>query len=289
VFKLISAAALVSEGGLSGATRVCYHGGVSSVPADVLVDLPKVDRCDSLAYGLAKSQNSIFAKLAARHLTPESLGRVATAFGFGAPIPFELEVAPSDFFLPSRPLEFARTAAGFWHSSLSVLHGAMIAAAIANQGEMPMPRLVEKAVRADGSLVSLPGRRAWRAVAPEVAAEVGRMMVLTTSMGTARSTFRGKHGQRLLAVDVAGKTGSLSYRGEAGDPPLPAAWPDPEYLGYSWFVGYAPAEAPKVAFAVLLANRALWHIKAPFVAKRLVSEHLAEADAVRPGRAVAAR
>jgi peptidoglycan glycosyltransferase len=290
VFKMVSAAALVSEGGLTAASRVCYHGGVSSVVADNLVDLPKVDRCDTLAFGLGKSQNAILAKLASQHLTPESLGRVAGSLGFGAQIPFELEVGPSDVFIPSRPLEFARAAAGFWHSSLSVLHGAMLAATIANDGEMPLPRLIEKAVGADGRPLVLPGRRAWRAIPAQAAREVGRMMLLTTTIGTARTTFRDKRGQRLLPVEVAGKTGSLAYRGEAGDPALPAAWPDASYLGYSWFVGYAPADAPKVAFAVLLANRAIWHIKAPFLAKRLVAEHLAAAnDGARPARAVAAR
>jgi peptidoglycan glycosyltransferase len=290
VFKLVSAAALVSEAGLTATSRVCYHGGVSSIVADNLIDLPKIDRCDTLGFGLGKSQNAILAKLASQHLTPESLGRVATSFGFGAPIPFAVEVGASDVFIPSRPLEFARAAAGFWHSSLSVLHGAMLAAAIANGGEMPLPRLIERAVAANGRPLELPGRRSWRAVSAQAAREVGRMMQLTTTIGTARTTFRDKRGQRLLPVEVAGKTGSLAYRGEAGDPALPAAWPDSTYLGYSWFVGYAPVDAPEVAFAVLLANRAIWHIKAPFLAKRLIAEHLAGAGgAAHPGRAVAAR
>jgi peptidoglycan glycosyltransferase len=290
VFKLVSAAALVSEAGLTATSRVCYHGGVSSIVADNLVDMPKIDRCDTLGFGLGKSQNAILAKLASQHLTPQSLGRAAASFGFGVPIPFAVEVGASDVFIPSRPLEFARSAAGFWHSSLSVLHGAMLAAAIANDGEMPLPRLIEKAVAADGRALALPGRRSWRAVSPQAAREVGRMMQLTTTIGTARTTFRDKRGQRLLPVEVAGKTGSLAYRGEAGDPALPGAWPDSTYLGYSWFVGYAPVDAPKVAFAVLLANRAVWHIKAPFLAKRLVAEHLAGASSPpHAGRAVAAR
>jgi peptidoglycan glycosyltransferase len=289
VFKIVSAAALVAEGGLTAGSRACYHGGVSSVLADNLIDLPKIDRCDTLAYGLGKSQNAILAKLASQHLTPDSLGRMARAFGFGVPIPFPVEVGPSDVFIPAHPLEFARAAAGFWHSSLSVLHGAMLAAAIAAEGEMPLPRLIEKAVDGHGRPLTLPGRRTWRAVAPPVAREVARMMLLTTTIGTARTTFRDKRGRRLLPVEVAGKTGSLAYRGEAGDPALPAAWPGDDHLGYSWFVGFAPAEAPTVAFAVLLANRAVWHIKAPFLAKRLIAEHLAGAEPARASRAVAAR
>src|SRR5262245_42831077 len=64
VFKVISATALV-ENGVMGSTRTCYHGGVSSILADNLVDLPAIDRrCDTLAFGLGKSQNAIIAKLA---------------------------------------------------------------------------------------------------------------------------------------------------------------------------------------------------------------------------------
>lgn len=290
VFKIVTAAALVAEGGLRAETRTCYHGGLSAVSPQNLLDLPRLDnRCDTLAFGVGKSQNAILAKLASRHLTPASLGRVAADFGFGAPIPFELEVTPSDAFMPRTPIEFARAAAGFWHTSLSVLHGALVAATIAAEGEMPAPRLIERAVDAAGRPVPAQRRRTRRVLAPEVAREVGRMMVLTTTMGTARSAFRDRRGARVLPVDVAGKTGSLSYRGQEGDPPLPVDWPADTHLGYSWFVGYAPVEEPQIAFAVLVGNRALWHIKAPFVARRIVEEFLAARADARPGQTTAAR
>src|SRR5690348_880284 len=73
VFKVVSATALV-ESGLSGATRICYHGGVSAVLPDNLVDIPAIDKsCASLAYGIGKSQNAIVAKLVTGHLTAEDL------------------------------------------------------------------------------------------------------------------------------------------------------------------------------------------------------------------------
>src|SRR5262249_32664426 len=69
VFKVVSAPALV-ESGLTGATRVCYHGGVSAVLPDNLVDIPAIDKsCASLAYGIGKSQNAIVAKLVTGHLS----------------------------------------------------------------------------------------------------------------------------------------------------------------------------------------------------------------------------
>jgi cell division protein FtsI/penicillin-binding protein 2 len=290
VFKLVSAAALVEEAGLGAASRVCYHGGVSSVLDSNLVDIPALDkRCDTLAFGVGKSQNAIFAKLAINHLSVETLGRTAAAFGFGEPLAFEAETLPSGVEIPETPLEFARASAGFWHSSLSVLHGALVAAAIANGGVMPQPRLVERAVDAAGRPIAIARPPARRVVSPATAREVGRMMEVTTRSGTARVAFRDRRGRRYLPVEVAGKTGSLTRRGLAGDPDLPAGAAEGTHLGYSWFVGYAPAARPTLAFAVLVGNQVQWRIKAPFVAKILVAAHLAHLGDTRVARTLALR
>lgn len=277
VFKLVSAAALVSEGGLTAESRTCYHGGVSSVLADNLVDMPRIDRaCATLAYGIGKSQNAILAKLATRHLTPERLARVARSLGFGREIPFDLPVEPSHLDVPDDQLEFARTAAGFWHSTLSPLHGALLAAAIANGGEMPLPRLIERATGSEGQPLAIPAPRSRTVLSAAAAREVGRMMEETTRIGTAKGTFHDRKGRPLLPVSVAGKTGTLSAETDKG------------YVGYSWFVGFAPAERPQIAFAVALGNRATWRIKATYVARRLVSEYLAGTRDNRPTSVLAA-
>src|SRR5690349_3139105 len=206
VFKVISATALV-ENGVMGSTRTCYHGGVSSILADNLVDVPAIDRrCDTLAFGLGKSQNAIIAKLATRHLTAADLTRVGRSFGFDEAIPFELPVEPSHLDVPGDDhLEFARTAAGFWHSTLSPMHGALLAAAIANRGQMPAPMLIDRAVDRDGRPVVAAVATPRHVVDATAAREVGRMMELTTRIGTAKGTFRDKRGRRLLPFEVAGK------------------------------------------------------------------------------------
>jgi penicillin-binding protein A len=280
VFKVVSAAALVETGGISGATRTCYHGGVSAVLADNLVDMPAIDgRCDTLAYGLGKSQNAILAKLASRHLTAAGLARMGHAFGFDEAIPFEMPIEASHLDVPAADqLEFARTAAGFWHSTLSPMHGALLAATIANHGVMPTPTLVDRSVTAEGRVLVAPLATPRRVVEPGTAREVGRMMELTTRIGTAKATFRDRKGRRLLPIDVAGKTGTLGAETDHG------------YVGYSWFIGYAPADHPTIAFAVTLGNTATWRIKATYVARRIVTEYLAgkRTERVAP-RVLAAR
>jgi peptidoglycan glycosyltransferase len=271
VFKVVSAAALVSEGGVTGASRTCYHGGVSSILPDNLVDIPRIDRsCATLAYGLGKSQNAIIAKFATRNLTPAMLDRMAHAFGFGEGIPFDVPFEASHIEVPTDDrLEFARTAAGFWHSTLSPMHGALLAATVANGGEMPAPHLVERAFGSEGQPLSLPAGHGRTVMTAAAAREVGQMMELTTRIGTARTAFHDRKGHPLLPVSVAGKTGTLSAQTDKG------------YLGYSWFIGYAPAEHPKIAFAVVIGNHASWRIKATYVGRRLVEEYLAGAAAER--------
>ncbi len=198
------------------------------------------------------------------HLTAEDLTREGRLFGFGEEIPFEIPIEPSHLDVPTdNRLELARASAGFWHSTLSPMHGALLAATIANGGAMPLPTLVERAVDGGGHPEALPVASTHRVADPAAAAEVGRMMELTTRIGTAKATFRNKRGQRLLPVDVAGKTGTLNAETDRGP------------IGYSWFVGYAPADRPAIAFAVVLGNAPNWRIKATYVGRHIVTEYLA--------------
>jgi len=269
VFKLVSASALLTTGSVSPSSRVCYHGGVSAVLPDNLVDHPKWDTaCATLAYGIGKSQNAIIAKLATQHLTPEHLADTARALGFGESLPFEMPVAASTLDVPSDdPLELARTAAGFWHSTLSPLHGAVLAATIAHDGAMPTPYLVAHAVGTEGQVLPTVAPHFRQALLPSAARQLANMMTLTTRMGTARHTFLDRRSRPLLPVTVAGKTGTLSAETDRG------------YVGYSWFVGFAPAEKPRIAFAIALGNGAQWRIKAAYVARQIVATYLAETSA----------
>ena len=258
IFKLVTATALV-EAGVGPDARVCYHDGVHSVEASNLRPHPRWDTsCATLAYGVAKSQNAIVARLAADHLDDSELEHAARALGFGDRLPFELPVGVSDVKVPeSGTLAFARVAAGFWSSTLSPLHGAYLAATLARGGVTPPLRLVDRVVGADGEIERPEAPAPRRVISDEAARAVTRMMVGTTEYGTARSGFH-RNGRPLLpGVAVAGKTGSLDRQ--------------KPFLAYSWFVGFAPAERPEVAVAVLLGNGEDWHWRAHQVAADLLS------------------
>ena len=109
-------------------------------------------------------------------------------------------------------------------------------------------------------------------MSPELAAELRAMLVDTTVRGTARSAFRKRSGRPLLGpIRVAGKTGSLTGKRA------------PSY-NYNWFIGYAPAENPEMAFAVLLANEPSWRIKAHYAGRRIVQIYMERRDAIRRAR-----
>lgn len=274
VFKVITAAALL-EAGVTPQQKVCYHDGVHSVEGHNLVDHKRLDRaCNTLGYGVGKSQNAILAKLADRHLVREALGTVAQRFGWNAPLPFEAAASPSMAVLPEGRLPFARVAAGFWSTTLSPLHGAIVAATIARGGTTPPVHVVDRASSATGEAIELPAPESHRVIAEPIARAVGEMMVGTTEWGTAKRGFHDERGRRKLpGVRVAGKTGTLSQAAP--------------YRGYSWFVGYAPAERPEVAVAVLLANGPKTNLRAHRVAAALLQSYF-DGDAKAPSL-VAAR
>jgi cell division protein FtsI/penicillin-binding protein 2 len=258
IFKVVTAAALLDAG---RDERVCVHGGLRAILEEDLVDDPRRDSfCGDLGLALARSQNAMIGKLAARHLDAATLDAFATRFGYDTRLDFPMAVAPSPAEIPEERLERARAAAGFWHSELSPLTAAQLMAVVAGGGQRPMPHLVSGVVDATGfrAIVAAP---ATPVLDPAIAGKLGRMLVGTTETGTARTGFQGPRG-RILPYRVAGKTGSLARRG--ADP-----------LDYSWFVGFAPAEEPRVIVAVLLGNAPAYRLKA-HTAARLVLETVLE-------------
>ncbi len=278
VFKIVTGSALV-DAGVEPDGEVCYHGGASRILLGNLEDDPDRDwRCASLADAMGSSINCVFAKLATRHLDPSTLERYASAFGFGQALPFDVPTRVSPSEVPEDRLEFARTSAGFWHMHMSPLHGALIASTIANRGRMPRATLVDQVLDPRGGISYRAEPDVFREVIPaRTARAVGAMMQRTVSHGTARRTFFDGHGNAFLpGIDAAGKTGTL-----ASDEP---------YRGYTWFVGFAPADAPTIAVAALVVNEPRWRIKAVYAAREalrywLVVRPREEARAAREARA----
>lgn len=239
IFKLVTASALL-EAGLSPGDTECAPFAKRKIVAGSLKDSARGQQCFSLSHALALSRNAIFAKLTARHLTPAKLLEWAERFHFNRPLDFEEPAEASLAAVPEAPLAFASTGAGFGDVFLSPLHGAAIAAAIANRGLWREPVLVE------GDPVPEPSR----IMSVRHARELAGMMEDTVTLGTARRIF---HERGYRVPGAVGKTGSLADKKPFRD--------------YSWFVGFAPRDNPQVSVAAVIVNEPRWRIRATWLAR----------------------
>jgi cell division protein FtsI/penicillin-binding protein 2 len=274
VFKIVTASALL-QAGIGADDKVCFHGGLRSVMKSNLDDNRRDNRCESLSFAVAESNNAIVGKLAHKYLDAAKFDKAARALGWGSPPSFALGCEASVVAPPADELEFAQFAAGFSGSQLTALDGALMTNAIATGGMKVQPRIVAEVVDQSGAHRPVVAAKAQRAIPQAVAEEIGRMMVQTTRSGTAARVFRNRRaGSPLDGIEIAGKTGSLSID-------------KPSYLGISWFVAYAPADHPQVVVAVVLGNAELWWLKAHTAARLILEKALASQSVAQAGTAAA--
>ena len=236
-FKVVTAAAALA----SGVTPQ------EQLPSPPQLDLPQTDRnlsnfgdsnctgnTSTLADAMRISCNTAFAALGLR-LGEDRLRQQAEAFGFndgGLSVP--TRVAASVFPRNLDPPQLAFSAIGQFSVTATPLQMAMVAGGVANRGEVMKPYLVREVQAPDLSLLNRAEPEVYkRAVSVDVAAELTRMMQLVVTGGSGRAAA-------IDGVSVAGKTGTA--QGAAG------ANPD------VWVIGFAPAEAPQVAVAVVVED-----------------------------------
>lgn len=269
VFKIITGTAL-AEAGLGPNTKQCYSGGEHAIKNSDLVDDKRRDKwCATLTQAMGRSLNTVFARLALRNLDRDKLGAMAARYGYGQDIPFDVKVSPSTLAFPEGDLGFARTAAGFWNSTLSPFEGANIAMTVANGGEMVRMSLVSSVKDEIGEIYRGPsGRQVVRRVMDEsIAGQVTTMMENTVESGTSYRSFHDRNGKSYLPdIRVAGKTGTLTK-------------PAPDGPYYTWFVGFAPSRKPEVAISVMVANHLKWRVKATNIACDMMRVYFADKGA----------
>lgn len=251
VFKIITGSALL-EAGVTPMDETCFHGGKRRLSEKLLEDSARDSECHSLAEAMGKSANVIFAKLTHRYLSPDALKRAAARFHFNREIKFPV---PLDVSLAAVPdgdeFRFAQTGAGFGDVYMSPMHGALLACVAANKGLWKDPVLFEPEA-------NTPPPEGERVLSPEVARDLTTMMEATVTKGTARRIF---HERGMGVPGAVGKTGTLADRTPFRD--------------YSWFVGFAPKDNPKVAVAALIVNEPIWRIRATWLGREAMRLGLA--------------
>ena len=238
-FKVISAAGVV-DAGFAGPDTVYDDTGMLNVDGRLIEERNRPDPTReqwTLREGLEWSLNVVFAQIGLQ-LGPQLIWDYATAFGFEQAIPFDLpvtvsRVASTREFL-AEPAAMAETAFGQGELQATPLQMALVAAAIANEGEIMRPYLVESVTAPDGAPRRVSAPAVWRqAVPPAVAREVAAMMVSTVDQGLATAA-------RIPGVTVGGKTGTA----ELGEGQAP----------HAWFIGFAGDPTPRYAVAVVIEH-----------------------------------
>lgn len=274
IFKIVTAAALIERACLNADSEICTHGGHRRVDLENLHDNSRLDtRCETLKQAFGASSNVAFARWADRLLTPADLQASADAFLFNQRLPFLWGVGVSKSQIPTGSrIAFARSAAGFTASSLSPLHAAVITGAVGNDGVMMAPRIIDRVTRDGEVLYASEAQGLGRALPPEVAAVLVEVMTSTVEGGTARKFFAGKARAQLGDMRIGAKTGHLT----AQDTGMARH--------FSWFVAFAPADAPEIAVAGLVVNGAEWRTKGVVLARSVLeawAERRAEPSAAQ--------
>ena len=263
VFKLVTAAGALEKGVLDYDSPVFFRGNQYRLGPRKLTESSKRDRRVNFDEALGKSNNVVFGRVASNLVGPQTLRHYSEAFGFNHPIRFDFPVEASKAIIPEAAYDLARCGSGFGEVTLNPIHAAMIAASIANQGMMMRPYIIEEVSDREGErLYQAKIELLAQPISAKTAQDLTRMMLRTVEDGTASKTFN-RYGKSLLQkMSICGKTGSLS-----GD--------NPPGL-YDWFVGFAPADHPRIAFSAMVINNDRWRIKGAFVVQEALKEFFRE-------------
>lgn len=233
-FKVIVAAAGIEEGVVTpetaftdegswpaGGYRVNNYGGESHGE-------------HTFAQAFADSINTTFAKLGV-DLGAATLARYAERFGFNARPPWDLGGAAA-FFPPAGGMDTAHVAqasTGQGKVLATPLGMALAAAGIANGGVIMRPSIVKEWRDYRQTVLDRASPKEWLTpISAQTAATELALMVKVVQEGTGTKAA-------LANVQVAGKTGTAEVEGGKS---------------HAWFIGFAPADRPTVAVAVLVEH-----------------------------------
>lgn len=236
-FKLIVAAAALESGQYDLTTKI---------PAPAQYQVPGGSRkisnwqnapCSAsgevtLEEALAISCNTAFARLGVE-LGETRILKTAKAFGFSEN--FSLAGASrSTFPADLSNIELALSALGQFDVQATALQMALVAAGIGNEGVVMQPKLINRTFAPNLTVLSQADSDVFnRAINPTTAAALTQMMVRVVTAGTGTAA-------QIANTSVAGKTGTAQTK--------------PGFTPHAWFIGFAPADSPKVAIAVVLAG-----------------------------------
>src|ERR1700744_5912201 len=190
----------------------------------------------TLKQAFALSCNTAFVQLGI--LTgSDALRSMAHSFGLDTtPSVIPLQVAESTVGIIPDAAALGMSSIGQKDVALTPLENAEIAATIANNGVTMQPYLIDNLKGPDLANISTPAPyEEGRAVSPQVAAKLTELMVGAEKVAQQKGAIPG--------VQIASKTGTAEHGTDPRHTPP-----------HAWYIAFAPAQAPRVAIAVLVEN-----------------------------------
>jgi peptidoglycan glycosyltransferase len=248
-FKVVTATAALESGKVTPSTTFDDPGYCIEYGKKVLnfadQSGPEVFGTVTFAEALENSINAVFCEVGKRFGARAIIDQ-AKKFGFYEKPPIQLpsdEISVSGLYQnghlydPKDPnaVDPGRLAFGQERLQVTPLQMALVAAAVANDGTIMQPTLVDRIVDPDGKVIQRSEPDTWKEpMKPQTAAELTAMMTAVVQGGTGVAA-------QIPGVQVAGKTGTAET-GRTGE-------------NDTWFIAFAPAENPQVAVAVALSNQ----------------------------------
>lgn len=197
-----------------------------------------------------KSSNFVFATIGLE-LGAQAFLQTVSDFGVNKRIPFDVRSEPGRIPAPETmsKLELGETAIGQGRILVTPLHMALVASAVANKGQIMAPTLVDSIVTYDGDVrKTFQPRILWEPVQRAVTDQLRELMVSAVAKGTGKPASAP-------GLQVAGKTGTAQ---------------NPHGQPHAWFIGFAPADNPLVAVAVIVENAGAGSQEAAPIAREII-------------------
>lgn len=259
IFKVVTASAAIDLNKASPDTVVPFNGALHTLYKRN-VESNKETRWTThmtMREAFARSVNVFFSKLGLFYVGPRNLAMYAERYLFNHPIRADIPVQVGHAHISTDdPWSVAEAASGYTReNTMSPVHGALIAAAVANDGVMMEPFVVESLRDNKGETIyRAEPRQASVVIEPQSAEPLRELFQQTVRSGTSRKSFRQIVRRRSFdEVEFGGKTGSLMGVDPKGK--------------CDWFVGYARYHDRRIAVAALTVNEQKWKVKSSMLAK----------------------
>lgn len=218
-------------------TIQCYHGSNHG--------------SEDFHKAFAKSCNCAFSSIGV-NLDRQSFGTTLDELLFNSELPLDINYSKSNLVVDATVSDddMIQISIGQGVAQITPVHMNLITCAIANDGLLMKPRLIDRVLSDNGNIIKLYQKEEYaRLLSAQEAAVLKELMIGVVNEGTATKL-------KTDAYQAAGKTGSAEYNGVKED-------------SHAWFTGFAPADNPQIAVTIIIEGIGSGGDYAAPIAKRI--------------------